>query len=149
MATLPAGRASAWWMADLEQAHAHQLALIADLDGLTAQPVPDVPRLANVRWKMSQASRERRHILNSIVYPDLAKRLVPAEAEMVKRLREKETVAMAASAQHIAKWTMDRIVADWAGYARDSSAMRASLRKRMAAEMEVLSLISGAPSPSR
>ncbi len=145
MATLPASGGAFWWLPDVEKAHEHQLALIAELEAITGQPAPDVARLASVRWKLSQASRQRRTVLETFAYPDLAKRVSPADAERVKRLREKETVAMAASAQHIARWTMDKIVSDWAGYGRASAAMRASMRKRIAAEKELLFLVCGAP----
>ncbi len=60
MATVAAKAASAWWMADVEKAHETLLSLIDELEALTGAAAPDMARVAGVRWKLSQASRQDR-----------------------------------------------------------------------------------------
>ncbi len=142
MATLPADHGR-WWRRGVDEAHERVLALVAELDELTGAAAPDVQRIACVRWKLSQASRERRAALDKLVLPPALTRGAPDRPAALRKLREEDAAAIAASAQHIAKWTMDRIVAVWAGYCRASAKMRESMRRRIDAERDLIDRLSG------
>lgn len=124
-------------LARLKTIHEELLAGIKTLEAVVRQATPDVAGLTNARWKLSRASAHRRKFLTETVYPALAD--VPeAEARRLDELRAAGAAVLAESARHIAAWSTEQIVNDWAGYQRASAAMRSAMRSRVVAEKAVL-----------
>jgi hypothetical protein len=124
-------------LARLKTIHEELLTGIKTLEAVLRQSTPDVAGLTNARWKLSRASAHRRKFLAETVYPALAK--VPqAEARRLEELRAAGAAVLAESTRHIAAWSTEQIVNDWAGYQRASAAMRAAMRSRIAAEKAIL-----------
>jgi hypothetical protein len=124
-------------LARLKTVHEELLAGIKTLETVVQQSTPDVAGLTNARWKLSRASSHRRKLLAETVYPALDQASA-ADARRLDELRAAGTALLAESAQHIAAWSTDRIIGDWAGYQRASSAMRGAMRDRVAAEKAIL-----------
>lgn len=122
----------------LAKVHANLLAAIAQLESVTACETVDPARLAGARWRIGRASGERLRLIENAVYPSLDGRVSQADNGKLEALRQEYAVLRAVSNAHVARWTADKAVADWAGYRRASFAMTGSMRKRVAAEKEVL-----------
>lgn len=110
------------WLAELQSAHENLVAWMWALDELTMQDSPPRGRLETVRWFLSQARRDRRLILESIF--ETIPRLPAPQAEALRNVRALSYEAIAAGSQHIARWTLDAIEADWAGYREETCQMR-------------------------
>ncbi|MGQ0589079.1 MAG: hypothetical protein ACT4N8_06045 [Sphingosinicella sp.] len=123
---------------EIERIHDDLLALIAELEALTEYETPDRQALASVRWRLSRASGRRLKLLEEIVYPWLLERSSAAEARTVSNLRESNAGLLAASRMHVAKWSVDKIMVDWADYCQDSAAMRGVMRMRIGLEKALL-----------
>ena len=123
---------------EIRQAHDELLALVSALEELTAVEQPDRDSLAHARWRLSRASGRRFKLLDDKVYPLLLARCSAAEAEPVLRLRDAYGGQREATRLHVLRWTIDTIVADWAGYKRASAATRETMRSRIAEEKAVL-----------
>jgi len=124
-------------LARLKTIHEELLTGIKTLETVLRAATPDVAGLTNARWKLSRASAHRRKFLTEIVYPALDG--VPeADARKLEALRTAGAAVLAESARHIAAWSTEQIVNDWAGYQRASAAMRGAMRSRIAAEKAVL-----------
>jgi hypothetical protein len=124
-------------LARLKTIHEELLAGIKTLEAVVQQAIPDVAGLTNARWKLSRASSHRRKFLTDHVYPALD-RVPSSDSRRLEELRAAGAAMLGESARHIAAWSTERIVNDWPGYQRDSMAMRASMRSRIAAEKAVL-----------
>ena len=123
---------------EVRQAHDELLALVSALEELTRAEQPDRDEVAHARWRLSRASGRRFKLLEERVYPLLLARCSSAEAEPVLRLRDAYGGQREATRRHVLRWTIDAIVADWAGYRRDSAATRAAMRSRIAEEQSAL-----------
>jgi hypothetical protein len=124
-------------LARLKTIHEELLVGIKTLETVVQQSAPDVVGLTNARWKLSRASSHRRKFLADTVYPALDRASVP-DRRGLEELRAAGTALLTESAQHIAAWSTDRIMSDWAGYQAASAAMRAAMRNRIAAEKAIL-----------
>lgn len=123
-------------MDDLKAAHAELLRALDDLEAAVAGEVPDRATLLSARWKLSRASRACRKLLSESVYPRFA-RGDPRSAK-VALLRDKDREMSVRSAAHVAKWTPEAVLADFAGYRAASAAMRRDMRARIAEEGAIL-----------
>jgi hypothetical protein len=123
---------------DLQRLHEQLSAAIADLADLTAQTWPDRAGITRVRWKLSRASRLRLKLLEETVYPFLLKGAIPEDARHVSDLRRANAAVLAASREHIATWTIERVIADWSGYRAASADMRALMTARIQWERKIL-----------
>jgi hypothetical protein len=121
----------------LKTIHEELLAGIRTLEAVVQQSTPDVAGLTNARWKLSRASSHRRKFLAEIVYPALD-RGTDTDLRRLEELRTAGAAMLGESARHVAAWSTERIVADWAGYQRASTAIRAAMRNRIAAEKAIL-----------
>ena len=124
-------------LAQLKTIHEELLTGIKTLETVVQQSTPDVASLTSARWKLSRASSHRRKFLAENVYPALD-RVAAADARRLEELRTTGSALLAESSQHIAAWSTDRIIKDWAGYQRASAAVRAAMRGRIAAEKAIL-----------
>ncbi len=124
-------------LTELKNIHDELLQCIAALERVVALPSPDAEALASARWKLTRASGRRRRLLAERVYPAL-EAVPPTNSPKLQELRSEGTSSLTRSSQHIAKWTVDRIVANWAEYQQASGTMTATMRKRLATEKIVL-----------
>jgi hypothetical protein len=124
-------------LTELKRIHDELLQCIVTLEEVVARPIPDKEGIATARWKLTRASGRRRRLLTERVYPALE--AVPVvNTPKLQELRSEGNSQLATSSRHIAKWTVDQIVANWSEYQRASAAMTAIMRKRMAVEKIVL-----------
>lgn len=125
-------------LAELSRLHDELLTLINELEVSTAEIKPDTQRLTTLRWQLSRHSWLRHKLLEGVIYPHLTKLASPAELQRISSLRETNNQALTASRQHVAYWTIERVLADWAGYRTASVLMRDVMRHRIALEQAVL-----------
>jgi hypothetical protein len=122
---------------DLRSAHQQVLHALDQLAAVIGHTTPDSQPLAAARLSLSQASRNRRALLQCSILPALHD-LPPAERCAVADLRRTIMADLVTSSDHIARWTPTRILADWAGYRRASDEMRAEMRRRIEHEAALL-----------
>lgn len=128
------------WELELKHVHEHQLALLDELEEMTAAPAPNRSALADLRLQLTRATRARRGLLAAKVYPDLERRSTGRAPGMVARLRAKDDALRRLSAQHIGTWSLHAAIADWPGYCAASAKVRAAIRAQIAVEQEVIFL---------
>jgi hypothetical protein len=134
--SVPADGASSA-LAELMRAHEDLLAGISDLEAQTRLETPDADALAKVRWRLSQASRARRRLVDAAC-ERLLESSTPVQAARIQTLRDNSAETSATSSSHVRTWTIERVVADWQGYRRASASMRRQMRDRISAETTVL-----------
>ena len=125
-------------LTQLQTYHAELLALIDALEGLTARPAPVLAEVAAVRMKLTRASRRRTMFLETTIYPLLLQRSAASDRAQVSQLREAAKDRIAASTDHIGRWTLAALEDRWADYCAASRVMRAAMRDRIREEQTVL-----------
>lgn len=110
------------WLAELKSAHENLVAWMWALDELTTYDSPPQGRLETVRWFLSRARRDRRLVLEAIF--ETIPRLPSAQAEALRSVRALTYEAIARASEHIARWTLDAIEADWTRYREETRRMR-------------------------
>ena len=124
-------------LTQLKAVHAELREAIAGLEAVVSQPSPDRETLSAARLRLSRASSRRRSMIECSVYP-LLHDVPPEEAAKIANLRLEMATLMVQSSEHIGRWTVQSICADWAGYQKASAAMRRSMLKRIEQEVTVL-----------
>ncbi len=124
-------------LADLRDAHERLLAAIDDMEAATRAAEPGGDLYPRARWRLSQASRHRRSLVDAAC-SELLKRASAEDAKAMAALRADGESRLRASAAHVRTWTMERIDSDWPAYCRASALLRASMRERIASEKTVL-----------
>jgi hypothetical protein len=111
--------------------------VIAEFEAMVTGPLPEESAFALLRLKLTRASSRKRIFLETIVYPALSD-LPEPDREDLRRFRQAGQAQLQRSAEHIATWTMDRIICDWSGYQGISALVRASMRQRQGEERRLL-----------
>lgn len=124
-------------LAELREAHHVLLAELQALEDAARSGVPDAQALAAIRWRLSRASGRRRRLVEQACDRLLAG-ASPATAQQLGTLRHTHTEMLSASTRHVGQWTIDAVLADWAGYRAASAMMRKSMRRRIADEQSLL-----------
>ena len=124
-------------LADLRDAHEKVLTAIDDMETATQAAEPGGDLYPRARWRLSQASRHRRVLVDAIC-SELLKRVSAEEVKAIEALRADGERRLRASAAHVRTWTMESINRDWRAYCRASAVIRASMRERIASEKAVL-----------
>jgi hypothetical protein len=124
-------------LAELTAAHAALLERIAELGAITSHAAPARLEYSAARMRLSQASIERRSVLNRALR-HLGERADDAAALVLARVREADGELIAHSVAHLAKWTAESISANWAGYCDASREMRDHMARTVRAEAELL-----------
>jgi hypothetical protein len=124
-------------LTELKAIHDQLREAIAELAAVVTQPEMNDAALTAARLKLTRMSRRRRSLIDSSIYP-LLYDLPAAEAVGLEELRLEAGRLAAQSSDHIGRWTMRTITADWPGYQRASAAMRASMLKRIEREAAIL-----------
>lgn len=124
-------------LGELKQAHEVLLGCISELEAALAEEFLDASTLARIRLKLSKASSARRRVVAGAIQ-DLSARANASEAARLTLLRENDGPVLAASSNHVGAWSIDAILADQEGYRTASTAMRKSMRERIATEKAIL-----------
>jgi len=122
----------------LRRLHADLLAAIARLEAIVLDPRPDPDTLARLRADLSRLSTTRYEFLEQRVFPALTGDYPAHVAARLQKLRDTTNPLRTVSNEHTTRWVPETIAQDWPGYQRASSAMRRSMRARVAEEMAVL-----------
>lgn len=128
---------SSRWLGKLQSIHENLIAWMWALDELTALPSPQLGRLEAVRWFLGKARRDRRIILEEL-YALLIPTLEPARQAEVERVRMLTFETLAAGSNHVAKWTIEAIEANWTGYRDETRNVRDLWLKAIEQEKLVL-----------
>lgn len=124
-------------LSELQSVHENVIAWISALDDLTQQPTLRRGQLEAVRWFLSKARRERRVLLEQI-YAAMIPRLPQAEANAVRSVRAITHQSLRAASEHIAKWPMDAVEKNWAGYCEQTRNVSDLWLRAIDEEREVL-----------
>lgn len=122
---------------ELVRAHARLITALADLGGVTCDPCPDRARYTLARFRLSQASADRRAKLQQAIELLLAN----ASSKDVQALRELQSGGsemLLESSAHVGKWTIETVEADWPTYCAVSGMMRLRMMARIDAEKRVV-----------
>lgn len=125
------------WLGELQSIHENLVAWMWALDELTALPSPQLGRLEAVRWFLGKARRDRRLVLERL-YTILVPALEPTEAADVEQVRALTFETLAAGSKHVAKWTIERVEADWTGYRDETRKVRDLWLRAIEVEKRVL-----------
>lgn len=128
---------SALMLSELQEAHNDVLSLMALLDAVTREPVAERDRYANARWRLSQASLRRRTLVAKI-FQHLIPRVGSKDVVTLQSLQSANLEMRHHSAEHVGKWTVHTIEADWLGYCDASRAIRAKMNDCISAEKRIL-----------
>jgi hypothetical protein len=126
-------------LTELRGAHYQLRIEIAHLDAATCEQHPDAARVATARWRLSQASLQRRRISKMI-----RDALLPVAAEEVNAslqlLQEADHNLQRKSREHVVAWTSerDRFQRDWLGYCEASRLMRRHMDDYLELEQRIL-----------
>lgn len=123
---------------ELAAVHDALMASLQELETLLMQTTVTRADLANIRWRLSRTSKQRLRLLEQHVYPYLTGLVSGADAQAVRELQAGARPLLGQTVEHVAAWTIDRIIADLGGYRRASAMMRASMRARIKAERDIL-----------
>ena len=124
-------------LTELKAIHDQLREAIAELAAVVTQPEMNDEALTAARLKLTRLSRRRRSFSDCTVLPQLHD--VPAaDTARLEDLRLEAARLGVQSSEHIGRWTMRSIAADWPGYQRASAAMRASMLKRIEREATIL-----------
>lgn len=124
-------------LSQLMRLHDELREAIRHLAIVVGEPTLDKDALSSARLRVTKLSRQRRSLIQCTVLPSLHD-VPPQEAERIDQLVLEASGLAVASSEHIARWTMAAISADWTGYQRASAEMRASMLKRIRLEAAVL-----------
>lgn len=125
-------------LADLKRIHNELLSFVSELETLIENTSPDRSELASVRWKLSRVSTRRLRFIEDKIYPHLLQRVSSADAQKLDELRAENVSLRAAATKHVGTWTIDQAIEDWPGYRGAASALTTAMRRRVAAEKDVL-----------
>lgn len=124
-------------LTELKAIHAELREAIAALEMLVERPAPADGPLSAARLRLSRLSSRRRSMIECSIYPMLHD-VGPNDAARIADLRLETARLLVCSSEHIGRWTMREICADWAGYQRASSDMRRTMIRRIQREAAIL-----------
>ena len=121
----------------LKAVHRELRDALAELEVETRKSEPDETSLPMARLKLTRVSGRRRCLVDNVIGPRLHD-ASPEVARQLENLRRAASDLAIESAEHIARWTMRYIVADWNGYRASSAAMRTNMLRRINEEGAIL-----------
>ena len=128
---------SAVLLGQLAGAHDQLMVEMENLERITHEPQPEPGELTAGRWRISQASLQRRTLAASI-HDFLANRLDGPDLQTVKKVQSADQDMMRLSARHVGAWTMQAISRNWQGYCDASKAIRSQMRSQILLERELI-----------
>ena len=130
-------REAATLLGELEKAHHRLSDAIGELELLARGDAPDASVLANVRWRLSAASVNRR-LLWARILGYLSPKAEGKSGTDLRQLQDIDIELVRASSAHVGTWTTDAILEDWPGYCAASEAMRRKMSDAMEVERRIL-----------
>lgn len=124
-------------LSKLQAIHSELTQAIATLAGIVTAREADIVALSAARLKLSRTSGRRRFLIECEICP-LLHDVAPDDARNLSNLRRENAHLLVQSSEHIGRWTMRAIAADWPGYQRASAQIRARMLKRIAEEAAIL-----------
>jgi hypothetical protein len=124
-------------LSQLKTVHQELRDAIAQLATLLQAPAPDAGAVAAARLALSKASGRRRALIDCTIMPALHD-ADPVSVRALAVLRQESAAARIASSEHIVRWTMARIAADWDGYRTASDRMRTEMQTAIDREAALL-----------
>lgn len=124
-------------LAELQKAHRELLEQIANMEAVTGEPSYDCEKLANARWKISQASLARR-TLAARICDYLMPRCDASQIAAIRSLQEADRNLLRTSAAHVGLWRTNLTEQDWRGYCRASRDVRRRMRAHIMLEQRIL-----------
>jgi hypothetical protein len=122
---------------ELRQIHDELREAIARLAAVLQGESCEEHLLAKARLNLSRLSGRRRALIQCTIAPSLHD-VGGAEGARLRDLLLDDAGLMVNSSRHVARWTIQAIREDWAGYQQASAAMRAAMLKRIEREAEIL-----------
>jgi hypothetical protein len=120
----------------LTRAHSDMLAELRSLERLTNQPEL-CGQYGAVRWRLAQASLNRRAVWNSI-YARLIGCVRTDDATHLRSLQAADIELLRLSTGHIARWSPAVIAQDWPGYCKASRRLRPLIEAQIHAEKRMI-----------
>lgn len=133
----PSGPTAEQMSDKLRQAHARLHQCILEMERLTSRNVAEQVEIAAARYRISRASMSRRAAFTEICQV-LRASLADADRAALFTVIENDRSNSKSSADHVTRWSADRIRADWPGYCRASKAIRREMLKQVALEVQLL-----------
>lgn len=124
-------------LTQLKALHAELREAIGALEAVVARPTFDDAAVSAARLRLSRLSSRRRSMIECSIFP-LLHDVAPVDATRIADLRLETAKLLVQSSEHIGRWTMREIAADWSGYQRASAEMRRSMIRRIQREAAVL-----------
>jgi hypothetical protein len=121
------------------EAHQRLQTYLALLAAETARTVPDMTAVSTIRVKLTQASRRRSELLDTLL-ADCVRRRATTSVEAATMQAELRRARLASSG-HIATWTSRSIATDWRGYCAASAKLRHAMKRQIAAEAQLVEQI--------
>lgn len=112
----------------LQSAYKHLDDCIAHIELATATPVPNMALVANVRYRIGQASYARRQLVHKAC-DHLLDRVSLVDAETLRSLKRADAAYVRISTEHIRCWPRARVEQEWAGYREASRRIRAEMKQ--------------------
>ena len=124
-------------LSELRGAHRRLIAEMAAMDRLTAEPLADLTLCATARWRLGQASLQRRLIAARITDYFLH-RLDGRPREQLQDLAIADQALLRESSAHLVRWSTRSLSGDWPGFRRDSRDMHRKKHAHIIREQELL-----------
>jgi hypothetical protein len=122
---------------ELRRIHDELREAIARLASVVQEESFEEHVLAKARLNLSRSSGRRRALIQCTIAPALHD-VDGADGARLKDLLLEDAGLMVNSSRHVARWTIQAIREDWAGYQQASAAMRAEMIRRIEREAEIL-----------
>ena len=120
-------------LAELKTLHAAMKEAVAVLRVELARSDPDAAALSAARLALSRVSGRRRAFVDCTILP-LLHDVTAADARRIADFRRAASAAAISSSEHIARWPMRHILADWPGFKASAQAGMLALERRLADE---------------
>lgn len=124
-------------LSELKALHEELRAAIAELEAQTTRSEPDQAGLPLARLKVVKVSGRRKALIDCTIAPSL-RDISSEDARRMQDLRRAASDLAVETSQHIARWTMPSILADWEGYRVSAAEFRQLMLKRISEESAVL-----------
>src|SRR3954447_922218 len=122
---------------ELRGAHRRLIVEMAAMDRITGEPLADAALCATARWRLGQASLQRRLIAVRICDYFLH-RLDGNPRDQLRRLALADQALLRDSSAHLVRWSMRSLGEDWLGFRRDSRDMHRKKHAHIGLEQKLL-----------
>ena len=122
---------------ELRSAHRRLIAEMAAMDRLTSDDAADTSSCASARWRLGQASLQRR-LITARTCDYFIHRLDTTRCDQLKRLILADQALLRESSAHLGRWSTSALQEDWAGFRRDSHDLHRKKHGQIAAEQKLL-----------